>query len=281
MVNARNDRIARNASRRAGRCWQIYLRRVNANSRSHLRNLGVALGTAALVAVAAPSTQASTPTSSSSGATALGTYDISSPRIALDASGECFSAEMDIDVQVSLPDTYWNATFTVGPAGAVPLTSGFASGESSVSSAFEYTYCPTVFKPTNVVLGTIEFTHYGDIETTTAKSDFRFDVSVARAATQTTITKVSRDSLGNLTVTGRVTTNSTRYGRVGASGVLYLYVKGPRKKWTRIGEGYVNGGLGEYTIYPGQSFPRKKASFRVDFIGTDVTTPSKSKPKSA
>lgn len=245
--------------------------------------LSVTVVTAALmgatsVAAAAPISTTDTGSGAATGSTALGSYEISSPRIDIDGSGQCFDIPMDFAISTSLPEVYWQLKFGVGPAGAVPDNTGYDDGEGSTSRAVSYTYCPNDFRPTNVVTGTVEFTYYADEGTQRASSSFRFEVGVTRAASQTAILKLQRDVNGLVTVTGKVTTTSREFGRVGATGTVNLLVKGPGNRWTKVGEGYASGGLGEFTVYSSK-FITKRSTYRLDFVGTDSVAPSKSKTR--
>lgn len=215
---------------------------------------------------------------SASGTTALASYEVSSPRIDIDGSGLCFDMPMDLKISTSLPEVYWTVEFGVGPAGAVPISTGFDSGEGSVSRAVNYNYCPSDFRPTNIVTGTVKFTYYADEGTQEASSNFRFEVGVTRAASQTTILKLQRDVNGVVIVTGKVTTTSREFGRVGATGTVNLLLRGPGNRWTKVGEGFAAGGLGEFTIYSSKLIT-KRSTYRLDFVGTDSTAPSRSKTR--
>lgn len=238
----------------------------------------VAILGATSVGAAAPVSMTSAGGGSASGTTALGAFEVSSSRIDIDGSGLCFDMPMDLDISTSLPDVYWQVEFAVGPSGAVPISTGFDSGEGSVSRAVNYTYCPSDFRPTNIVTGTVRFEYYADEGTQRASSNFRFEVGVTRAASQTAILRVKRDSNGVVTVTGRVTTSSREFGRVGATGQTNLMVKGPGNRWTKVGEGFAAGGLGEFTVYSSR-ITNKRSTYRLDFVGTNSTAPSKSKTR--
>jgi hypothetical protein len=187
---------------------------------------------------------------------------------------------MPLSVVTASPDTPWTAEVKIGPEGAVPFSMGFAYGTGSQTTDLEYQYCPTTFRPTNVVNGKVSFESYTDEGDFTVESSFRFEVGIVRAATQTTITKVTRDQFGYVQVTGRVSTTSQKYGRVGTYGQVFLMMKGAKGRWTRVGEAYAAGAFGEFTAMPVKPIKAKRASFRVDYVGTDATAPSISQPKS-
>ena len=238
----------------------------------------VAVLGATSVGAAAPVSTTSAGAGSASGTTALGAFEVSSPRIDIDGSGLCFDMPMGLDISTSLPDVYWQVEFGVGPAGAVPISTGFDSGEGSVTRAFNYNYCPSDFRPTNIVTGTVKFTYYADEGTQETSAPFRFEVGVTRAASQTSILKVQRDVNGVVIVTGKVTTTSREFGRVGASGTVNLLVRGPGNRWTKVGEGFAAGGLGEFTVYSSK-LTKKRSTYRLDFVGSNSTAPSKSKTR--
>lgn len=237
----------------------------------------VAICFTAVLSLAAPTASATTGTAQ--GATNLGSYSLSAQHIKLDGSGECIDAVMDVAVQPSMPNVYWSIEWTVAPAGATPAAYGSAYGTGAKSSGTEYVYCPAVYRPANIVRGTVDFTYDAEDGSTMKESAaFQFEVGVTRAPTQTVVTKVTRDSFGNVQVTGKVTTTSAEYGRVGAYGTVHLFVQGPKNRWIRIGEGSASGGLGDLVAYSVKPVTSKRAVFRVDFLGTDWTEPSKSKP---
>ena len=205
----------------------------------------------ALVAVTAvlvsgvPAATATTGGGSATGSTSQGSYEISSPRIDIDGSGLCFPSAMPVVITVANPDVAWLVEFSVGPTGSVPSTFGYESGSGSTSKAISYSYCPNTFRPTNVVKGKVTFTTYGETEVSTT-SDFTFTVGVTRAATQTTITKLTRGSAAEVTINGRVTTMSREYGRVGVmAGALEVFMKSG-KRWIRVGEGVTTNAAGDY-----------------------------------
>lgn len=228
----------------------------------------------ALIVVGAPATSAAT--GSGSASTNLGSVSVSIGQIDMDGSGQCFDVEASLDVVTADPSTYWSLEFSVGPSGAVPSSYGGADGRGSVKKDIEFQYCPAPYKPTSTFLGEIEFTEYRDEETLRSKADIRFDVSVVRAATQTTITSITRDSVNNAVVKGRLTTTSAKFGRVGVIATVDLLMQ-KGKRWIKVGEGYTSD-LGEFTAYPTKVVPRT-ANFRVDFVGSDFAAPSSSKPR--
>jgi hypothetical protein len=215
------------------------------------------------------------------GSTNLGTFTFSAQPVTLDGSGECVDAVMNIAIETVEPGIYWVAEWTVAPAGVTPAAYGGEDGTGSVTVAANYSYCPSVFRATNVVRGEIEFTRYddesGDVKRESA--EFQSIVGVTRAGSSTVITRISRDDMGNVQVMGRVTAVSAKYGRVGTYGTVQLLVQGPRNRWIRVGEGSAGGGLGEFVAYTTKPVTSKKAVFRVDFMGSASTSPSKSKPR--
>jgi hypothetical protein len=237
----------------------------------------------ALVAVTAvlvsgvPAASAATGGGSAKGSTTQGSYEISSPRIDMDGSGLGFEASMSLDITVVDPDIYWYVEFTIAPAGIVPCTTGGEGGTGSAKREITYFVCPTDFRPTNIVKGKVTFTKYGDVDVVTT-SDFSFTVGVTRAASQTTITKITRGSADNVMVYGRVTTTSREFGRVGVtSGSLHLFMKSG-KRWIRVGDGFTTSAAGDYTAYNTRAVPRN-AIFRVDYLGGPANLPSKSKER--
>ena len=235
----------------------------------------VGAGSTASAATVSPANSGS---GAATGSTALGSYEISSARIDIDGSGLCFDLPMDLDITTSLPEVYWSIKWGVGPVGSVPTGFGADDGQGSASRAVSYQYCPNAFRPTNVVTCTIEFTYYPDDGMQKVESTFRFEVAAMRAATQTIITKVARDQFGVVQVAGKVTTTSGEYGRVGASGLVHLFVQGPGKRWTKVGEGYISNSVGDVQVVS-TKVTKKRATYRLDFVGNDWSAPSQSKPK--
>lgn len=230
----------------------------------------------ALIVVGVPATSAATGGGSGSASSTLGSISMAIDQIDLDGSGRCIDVKASLDVVTMDPGTYWSLEFSVGPSGAVPSSYGGDSGTGSAKRDIEFQYCPGAYKPVNTVVGEIEFTYYGDEASLTSKADVRFDVSAVRAATQTTITSITRDSVNNAIVKGRLTTTSTKYGRVGVIGTVDLLMQ-KGKRWVKVGEGYTSD-LGEFTAYPTKIVSRS-ANFRVAFAGSNYAAPSSSKPR--
>ena len=243
-----------------------------------MKRIALALvATAAVLVSGVPAASATTGGGSATGSTSQGSYEISSARIDIDGSGLCFKAPMPIIITVADSNVEWQVEFTVAPPGVVPAAFGFASGNGSTSQTISYNYCPNEYRPTNVVKGKVTFSTYGETEVSTS-SDFTFTVTMARAPSQTTITKLTRGSAGEVLINGRVTTTSREYGRVGVMvGSLQVVMKSG-KKWIQVGEGVTINAAGDYTAYTTRVVP-KNAIFRVDYIGGPANLPSKSKER--
>lgn len=203
-------------------------------------------------------------------ATSGGSVTFEFPDVVLDGSGLCFDAPIAASATVK-PNTEWYVDVEFRQPGTVPLSStGRIRGVDSGSATGTIQICPTDGVGRMLVEGEFTTLEY-DEPYTNAKAPISTDFTISKTPSEASISRIKISSSGT-EVSGKVTTNSAKYGVVTTYGdVVVEYRAGGKGRWKPVGKAYTaNKG---FTVRTSKSVPAR-SDFRVRFLGNDFALPS-------
>lgn len=233
-----------------------------------VRFLAVAFATVmAGAAIVAPPAQAGQATAS----TPLATLALTVDDATFEVTG-CLDIPAVAVVSGAGADVSWNLELKARLEGTAPSNSEFLYGTGNDRQEEEFLICSFEGAGRWIVSGTFTTRDYErDLEfETTLETSF----TLSKAPTKTAIARV-RSTATTVVITGRVTSDSSTYGVVGAPGEVVVQVRpASRGKWIDVGSAYA-GSTGIFSVTSYKTYP-KGSSYRARYVGSDSTAASSS-----
>jgi len=211
-----------------------------------------------------------------SSSTSAGTVVVQFPDVVLDGSGLCFEAPISAEATVK-PRTEWFVSVKFRAPGTVPLSStGRLNLLNSGETKGTIQICPSDGVGRMIVDGeftTLEF----EEPYTNAEADFTTDFTISRAPTAIELKNI-KITRGVTKITGKVTTESKKYGTVTTYGdIIVQYQRAGSKSWKVLAK--VPTGREGFEATSAKALPRNTA-VRILFSGNEFALSSSSVTRS-
>ena len=194
----------------------------------------------------------------------LGSAIVAVPNASLEVTG-CQKVPVSISVTTLDPSTTWTTTVEVRLSGTAPTHSEFLYGDGTESDDGEFEICDLHGAGRWIASGIVTLRNYGLKQE--YELPFEFFFTVDKASTTTEITSVKRGR-SSITVTGKSTSPSARYGTVGAPGTVVVEAQTPKStKWVPVGSAYASS-TGTFTMNIVRKIPAN-SRFRAIHQGSD------------
>ena len=231
--------------------------------RKNLNVITVALLASALLTsfciqpAAADATQTST-------AHAAMTFDF--PEVVFDATGDCINPSFNVEVKASIQSTDWFVDITLRKSGQSPTGSeGRAMGTNSGPSVGTIQHCPSLDGPGTFIVDGV-FTTFDNGTNAMLKTSFVSSVEIKKGKSTLVLSSLKRTG-SKITLTGKVTGSSVKYGMVGLVGSVRVdYQLKNSTKWLALTTVYSDKS-GGFKVGVVKNLP-KKILFRVTFVAT-------------
>lgn len=218
----------------------------------------VLVTTSSIQSAGAAGTQVST-------AHAAVTFDF--PDVVFDASDGCINPAFNVEVKATIPSTDWYVDITLRKEGQSPTGSnGRAYGTNSGPSVGTIQHC-SGFDGTGTFIVDGVFTTYDNDSNGRLETSFVSSVEVSKGKSTLVLSSLKRSG-SKITLTGKVTGSSEKYGMVGLRGSVRVdYQLKNSKKWLALTNVYSDNS-GNFKVGVVKSLP-KKILFRAAFVANE------------
>lgn len=199
--------------------------------------------------------------------TAYGSMSFQFPDVSFDATGNCITPSFNVEVKSSIPSSDWYVDITIRKSGQTPTGSeGRAYGTNSGVAAGTIQICPSLDGVGAFIVDGVFITYENSTNKSLEKS-FVASVNVRKGISTLMLNTLKRSG-SNISLAGKVTGNTEKYGIVGLSGSVKVdYQLKNSKKWLALTNTYI-GKSGDFKISVVKKLP-KNILFRVKFEGND------------
>jgi hypothetical protein len=201
------------------------------------------------------------------------TFDF--PEVVFDATGDCINPSFNVEVKASIPSTDWFVDITLRKSGQSPTGSeGRASGTNSGVSVGTIQHCPSLDGPGTFIVDGV-FTTFDNRTNAELKTAFVSSVEIRKGKSTLVLSSLKRTG-SKITLAGKVTGSSEKYGIVGLVGSVRVdYQLKNSTKWLALTSAYSDKS-GDFKVAVVRNLP-KKILFRVTFVAnssmeTSMTT---------
>jgi hypothetical protein len=201
------------------------------------------------------------------------TFDF--PEVVFDATGDCINPSFNVEVKASIPSTDWFVDITLRKSGQSPTGSeGRAAGTNSGLSVGTIQHCPSLDGPGTFIVDGV-FTTYDNGTNAELKTAFISSVEIRKGKSTLVLSSLKRSG-SKITLAGKVTGSSEKYGIVGLVGSVRVdYQLKNSTKWLALTSTYSDKS-GDFKLAVVRNLP-KKILFRVTFVAnssmeTSMTT---------
>lgn len=192
------------------------------------------------------------------------TFDF--PEVVFDATGDCVNPSFNVEVKASIPSTDWFVDITLRKSGQSPTGSeGRAAGTNSGVSVGTIQHCPSLDGPGTFIVDGV-FTTFDNGTNAMLKTSFISSVEIGKGKSTLVLSSLKRSG-SKITLTGKVTGPSEKYGIVGLVGAVRVdYQLKNSTKWLALTSVYSDKS-GDFKVGVVKNLP-KKILFRVTFVAT-------------
>ena len=197
-----------------------------------------------------------------------GTFTFEFPDVEFDASGECINPSFNVDMKSFVQQGDWYVDITMRKSGQIPTgSSGRAMGTSTGPATGTIQICPNLDGTGNFIIDGVFTSFDNGPSNSNLEKTFVSSVNVKKGKSTLVLSSLKRSG-SKISISGKVTGTSEKYGVVGLRGSVRIdYQLKNSTKWLSLGD-TSSSQSGSYKISFTKKLP-KNVLFRVKFVETD------------